>query len=114
MSLKSNFKLQKVVFLSVHLESDEITNHEIIQRVKESGISLKKNMMKRKIQYFGHIKRNDRIQKTLIEAKVKERRQRGRPHGTWVTDIREWTEANIGKCVRSHTHCFFSYQQGFF
>ena len=76
------------------------TNNEIIKRVKESGRSLLKNIMKRKIRYFGHIIKNDRIQKTLIEDKVIERRQRGRPRRTWVTDITEWTGANIGKCVR--------------
>ena len=44
--------------------------------------------------------RNDRIQKTLIEGKVKERRPRGRPRRSWLTDIKEWTGAKIGKCVR--------------
>ena len=57
-----------------------ITNDEIIKRAKENGRSLKKNIMKRKIQYFGHVIRNDRTQETLIEGKVKERRQRGRDH----------------------------------
>ena len=55
--------------------------------------------MKGKIQYFGHIIRKDRIQTTLIEGKVKERGQRGRPRRTWVTDIKEWKGENIGKCV---------------
>ena len=77
-----------------------ITNDEIIKRVNENGRSLKKNIMKRKIQYFCHIIRNDRIQKTLIEGKVKESRQKGRPRRTWLTDIKEWTGANIGKSVR--------------
>ena len=52
------------------------------------------------MQYFGHTIRSDRMQKTLIEGKVKEKRQRGRPRRTWLTDIKEWTGANIGKCVR--------------
>ena len=59
--------------------------------------------MKRKAKYFGHMIRHDRMQNTLIEGKVNERRQRGRPRRTWLTDIKEWTGANIGKCVRLAT-----------
>ena len=44
--------------------------------------------------------RSDRMQKTLIEGKVKEKRLTGRPSRTWLTDIKEWRGANIGKCVR--------------
>ena len=77
-----------------------VTNDEIIKRVKENGRTLKKNIITRKLQYFGHMIRSDRMQKTLIEGKVKEKRQRGRPRRTWLTDIKEWTGANIGKCVR--------------
>ena len=80
-----------------------ITNDEIIKRVKENGRSLKKNIMKRKIQYFGHVIRNDRIQKTLIEGKIKQTRQRVRPCRTWLIDMKEWTGGNIGKCGRLAT-----------
>ena len=77
-------KISKVLYTA------HITNYEIIKRVKGSGRSLKKNIMKGKIQYFGHIIRKDRIQTTLIEGKVKERGQRRRPRRTRVTDIKEW------------------------
>ena len=77
-----------------------VTNDEIIKRFKENGRSLKKNIITRKLQYFGHMIRSDRMQKTLIEGKVNEKRQRERPRRTWLTDIKEWTGANIGKCVR--------------
>ena len=55
---------------------------EIIERVEENGRSLKTNIITRKLQYFGHMIRSDRTQKTPIEGKVKEKRQRGRRRRT--------------------------------
>ena len=42
-----------------------ITNDEVIKRVKESGRSLKKNIIKRKIQYFGNISKKRQNTKNI-------------------------------------------------
>ena len=53
-----------------------------------------------KIRYFGHIIRADKIQKTLLTGKVEGKRGRGRPRRTWASDIEQWTQRSMSKCVR--------------
>ena len=37
--------------------TSHITNEELLKRVNEKGLSLEKNKMMRKTQYFGHLMR---------------------------------------------------------
>ena len=45
-------------------------------------------MLKRKLQYFGHLMpRADSFEKTLILGKIEDRRRRGRQRMTWLDGI---------------------------
>ena len=79
--------------------TDHVTNEEVLRRVGEKP-SLTKNIVKRKLQYFGHIIRQDSLQKFLIEGKVDRKRGRGRPRRTWLSDVTGWTGYNLVQCVR--------------
>ena len=77
--------------------TDHVTNEEVLRRVGEKP-SLTKNIIKRKLQYFGHIIRQDSLQKLLIEGKVDRKRGRGRPRRTWLSDVTGWTGYNLVVC----------------
>ena len=76
------------------------TNQEVLKRVNEKGLSLEKNIIMRKTQYFGHLIRKDKMQKSLLEGEVCAKRPRGRPLKSWMKNIKEWTELNFEQCIR--------------
>ena len=87
-------KMLKVSYTS------QTTNEEVLKRVNEKGLSLEKNIKMRKTQYFGHLERKDRMQKSLLEGKVCAKRPRGRPHKSSMKNIMELTKLNFEQCIR--------------
>ena len=51
------------------INKDRVTNAEILERVGEKR-SLSKMVMKRKMQYFGHLVRTVELQRPLVDGKV--------------------------------------------
>ena len=78
---------------------DRVTNEKVLEKLKTSR-QLLKNIQKRKLRYFGHIKRKNNLLTTSMEGKVKGRRPRGRPRNNWVGDIKEWTGLPARDCAR--------------
>ena len=76
------------------------TNEEVLKRIHEKGLSLEKNIKMRKTQYFGHLIRKDKMQKSLLEGRVCAKRPRGRPRKSWMKNIMEWTKLNFEQCIR--------------
>ena len=67
--------------------------------LKEIGprYSLEGLMLKRKLQYFGHLmRRADSVEKTLMLGKIKGRRRRGRQRMWWLEGITE--SMGMGLC----------------
>jgi len=63
--------------------------------------SLVNIIMKRKLQYFGHIICKSSLQRLLLEGKVDGKRQRGRPRRMWMDNIKGWTnKRSSAECVR--------------
>ena len=76
------------------------TNDEVLNMAKCKG-SLLNIIMKRKLQYFGHIIRKSSLQRLLLEGKVDGKRQRGRPRRMWMDDIKGWTnKRSYAECLR--------------
>ena len=51
------------------------------------GISLEGMMLKLKLQYFGHMRRVDSLEKTLMLGGIGSRRRRGRQRMRWLDRI---------------------------
>ena len=73
-----------------------------IQRVHPKEISpeysLGGMMLKRKLQYFGHlIQRTDSLEKTLMLGKTEGRRRRGRQRMRWLDGIGNTMDMSLGK-----------------
>ena len=54
-------------------------------------------MLKLKLQYFGHLMRNDSFEKTLMLGKTEVRRRRGRQRMTWLDGITDSMDLSLRK-----------------
>lgn len=70
--------------------TDHVTNLEVLRRTNSKKF-LRDEITNRKLQYFGHIVRREKIQRLLMDGKIEGCRGRGRPRRTWVKDITEAT-----------------------
>ena len=78
---------------------DRVTNEKVLEKLQTSR-QLLKNIQKRKLRYFGHIKRKNNLLTTSMEGKVQGRRPRGRPRNNWIGDVKEWTGLPASDCAR--------------
>ena len=60
---------------------------------------VEKNIKMRKTQYFGHLIKKERVQKTMLKGEVCANRSRERTRKSRTKDIVEWTK--FGKHERS-------------
>uniref|UniRef100_A0A8D9AE48 Uncharacterized protein n=1 Tax=Cacopsylla melanoneura TaxID=428564 RepID=A0A8D9AE48_9HEMI len=71
---------------------DKITNEEVLRRMgKEKEIM--NTVKKRKLEYLGHIMRNEEkycLLKTILQGKVYGKRGRGRRRISWLKNLRTW------------------------
>ena len=59
--------------------------------------SLEGQMLKLKLQYFGHLMRTDSFEKTLMLGKIEGRRRRGRQMMRWLDDITDSMDMSLSK-----------------
>ena len=68
----------------------------ITDLIEVTGLqSVKEVVKKRKLSWYGHIKRSSLPVRTTIEGMVPGKRGRGRPRRRWCDDIYEWTEKTL-------------------
>ena len=65
-----------------------------------SDLVVLKNIAERKMKFFGHIVRRGGLERHIIEGKMEGKRGRGRPHISWLTDIKQWTGGSIAESMR--------------
>jgi len=75
------------------------TNEEVLQLVCQER-TLIKEIIKRKLNYFGHTARHDSLSKALLEGCVEGTRRRGRQRTSWFQNIQEWTGLGYAECAR--------------
>ena len=73
------------------------SNQSILKEVNP-GISLEGMMLKRKLQYFGHLMRRvDSLEKTLMLGGIGGRRRRGRPRMRWLDGITDLMDVSLSE-----------------
>ena len=73
------------------------SNQSILKEISP-GISLEGMMLKRKLQYFGHLmQRADSFEKTLMLGKIECRRRRGQERMIWLDGIIDSMDMGLGE-----------------
>ena len=75
------------------------TNEEVLDMLHTEE-QLLSNIVKRKCQYFGHLIRQNELQRQLLEGKINGKRSRGRPRITWMDNLKKWTGKSYGNLIR--------------
>eukprot|EP00795_Rhopilema_esculentum_P007413 gene7414-13169_t len=82
----------------------KITNVEVEQRIRQligNYGPLLVTARRRKLQWFGHITRqNGTLAHDIMHGAVESSRGRGRPRNTWLSDIANWTGKSVVSCMR--------------
>ena len=69
---------------------DKRTNNWVLEKIN-SPLVLRNCIRNRKLSYFGHIMRKEEsIEKQIIQGKMEGSRGRGRPTTAWTDDIKKW------------------------
>ena len=70
-------------------------NKPILKEIKPE-CSLEGEILKLKLQYFGHLmRREDSLEKTLMLGKCEGKRRRGRQRARWLDSVIETTNVNL-------------------
>ena len=77
--------------------TQKITNVEVRSRLNVTSSHLFKHYKKQKLSYFGHLKRHDTLERTILEGRIEGRGKRGRLRRRWVDDIQEWLQMSVVK-----------------
>jgi len=78
---------------------DKRSNEWVLEKIG-SGLMLRDLIRERKLRYFGHIMRKENsIEKQIIQGAVEGSRGRGRPATAWTDGIKEWTERKMAKAT---------------
>ena len=73
------------------------SNQSILKEISPE-YSLERLMLKRKLQYFGHLmQRTDSLEKTLMLEKIVGRRRRGRQRMRWLDGITDSMDMGLGE-----------------
>ena len=81
---------------------DKVTNKDVLTKLNTER-QLLYDVQRRKLIYYGHIKRRNNILTTACEGKLDGKRPRGRPRNNWYGDIREWTKLSAYECTSMAT-----------
>ena len=74
------------------------TNKEVLQSVGVAEPELLNIIKRRKMGYYGHLRRHPSLHKRIIEGKVDGKRGRGRKRQTWLANIEEMAQTKINQC----------------
>ena len=95
--LDTTERLTTILYWSIALGLQGRSNQSILKEISP-GCSLEGLMLKRKLQYFGHLMgRTDSLEKTLMLGKIEGRKRRGRQRMRWLDGITDSMDMGLSK-----------------
>ena len=88
--------MRKMVVFQNHImrwmTNTRLLDHVTIEDLEEKTnlVSIEDTIKRRKLKWYGHLKRSSLPVKNIFEGLVNGRRRRGRPQRRWRDDISEW------------------------
>ena len=79
---------------------DKKKNEEVLKQLGLTETSLVKTIKRRKLAYYGHIRRHDSLQRKILEGKIEGKRGRGRRRKSWIENIVETSGMKINECSK--------------
>ena len=76
------------------------TNKAVLNMFGLKSTGLMSTVRKRITRYYGHIRRHNSIQKSLVEGMVEGTRGRGRKRTNWVDNVTRYAGMGINDCAR--------------
>ena len=73
------------------------TSNQSILKEISPGFSLEGMMLKLKLQYFGHLRRVDSLEKTVMLGGIGGRKRRGRPRMRWLDGITDSMDVSLSE-----------------
>ena len=84
---------------TAHVANESIKNQ--IDAKTGTSERLLGTVRKRKLQWFGHLVRQDNsLAKMIVEGMVEGKRGRGRPEKQWIDNIKEWTMLETSEIMK--------------
>ena len=83
---------------------DQVTNEEVRAKIQQAigpHEDLLTTVMRRRLQWYGHVSRSSGLAKTISQGTVKGGRRQGRQRNRWEDNIREWTCLEFGRSQRA-------------
>ncbi|KAB0372474.1 hypothetical protein FD755_016266, partial [Muntiacus reevesi] len=88
------------------IDAFELRSNQSILKETSSKYSLEGQMLKLKLQYFGHLMRKaDSLDKTLMLGKIEGRRRRGRQRMRWLDGIINLMDMGLGRLREISLKC---------
>ena len=90
---------------------EKVTNKEVLSRLDMKTTMLLHKAKTLKLKYFGHIKRHEKLERHILEARIDGRRGRGRPIRRWEQDINDWMDMTTTQAGRLAEDCILFNQK---
>ena len=86
------------------LYEDHVINKKVCAKIQQAigpHEDLLIIVMRRKLQWYGHVSRSSGLDKTNLQGTVRRGRRQGSQRKRWEENIREWTGLEFGKSKRA-------------
>ena len=82
---------------------DHVTNEEVRAKIQQAigPHDLMIFVMRRKLQWYGHVSHSSGLAKTIFQGTVEGGRKQGRQRKRWEDNIRKWIGLQFGKSRRA-------------
>ena len=74
------------------------TNEEVLAKLGLRKTEMLNTIKSRKLAFYGHIRRHDTLQRTILEGKIDGKRGPGCPRKSWIGNIKETTGMTMQEC----------------